>query len=46
MRLPALARRDTADHVGAVIDGLLGMEGALRAGKALADDPGLAVHEY
>ena len=46
VRLPALARRDTADDVGAVIDGLFGMEGALRAGKALADDPGLAVHEY
>ena len=38
----AFARRDAADHLGAVGDRLLGMEGALRAGEALADDLGVA----
>ena len=45
MRLPALAWGDTTDHGSAVIDRLFGMEGALRAGEALADDPGLLVYE-
>ena len=36
----AFARRDAADHFGAVGDRLLGMEGALRAGEALAEDLG------
>ena len=34
----ALARSDAADHLGAVGDRLLGVEGPLRAGEALADD--------
>ena len=34
----ALAGGDAADDLGAVGDGLLGVEGALRAGEALADD--------
>src|SRR5438067_1134276 len=33
----ALPGRDAADHPGAVGDRLLGVEGALRAGEALAD---------
>ena len=45
MRLPALAGCDAADHGSAVIDRLFGMEGALRAGEALADDPCLLVYE-
>jgi hypothetical protein len=39
----ALAGRDAADQVGAVGDGLLGVEGALLAGEALADDLGVLV---
>ena len=35
MFLAALARRDAADDLGAVGDGLLGMEGAFLAGEAL-----------
>ena len=42
MARAALARRHAADHPGAVGDRLLGMEGALRAGEALADDLGVA----
>src|SRR5947209_19496864 len=34
-----------ADHLGAVGDRLLGMEGALRAGKALVDHRGLGIDE-
>ena len=45
MRLPALARRHAADHLGAVGDRLLGMERALLAGEALADDFGVFVDE-
>ncbi|GAB1395633.1 hypothetical protein MASR1M65_04100 [Saprospiraceae bacterium] len=41
----ALAGRDAADHLGAVGDGLFGVEGALRAGEALADDFGVFVDE-
>src|SRR6516162_489056 len=37
MPATAFARRDTADHLGAVGDRLLGMEGALGAGDPLAD---------
>ena len=39
----ALARPDPADHVGAVLDGLLGVEGALLAREPLADDARLLV---
>src|SRR5690606_37839111 len=44
--LAALARRHAADHFGAVGNRLLGMEGALRAGKALADNPRVLVDQY
>ena len=37
----ALARPDAAHHVGAVLDGLLGVECSLLAGEALADDFGV-----
>ncbi len=40
-----LARRDAADHLGAIGDRLFGVEGALRAGEALADDLGVFVDE-
>src|SRR5579863_10504073 len=40
MRGAAFPRRDAAHHLGAVGDRLLGVEGALRAGEALADDLG------
>src|SRR5688572_20076265 len=42
----AFARRDAAHHPGAVGDRLLGMEGALRAGEALADDLGVLVDQH
>ena len=42
---PPLPGRDAADHPGAVGDRLLGVEGALAAGQALADDPGVLVDE-
>src|SRR5262249_46219963 len=45
MRASALSRRDTADHFGAVGDGLFGMERALRPGEALADNPRVLVNE-
>src|SRR5262249_53490046 len=41
----AFARRCAADHFGAVSDRLLGMEGAVLAGEALADDLGVLVDE-
>src|SRR5262245_32315137 len=41
----AAAGGDAADHAGAIGDRLLGVEGALGAGDALADDLGLAVDE-
>src|SRR5262245_950908 len=41
----ALARRHAADHARAVSDRLLGMERALRAGEALADDAGVPIDE-
>src|SRR5262249_29257072 len=43
MGLAAFARRGATHHLGAIGDGLLGMEGALRAGEALADDLGVLV---
>src|SRR5690606_17628803 len=46
MGAPALSGRDAADHLGAVGDRLLGMEGALIAGESLADDPRLAADEH
>src|ERR1700722_4916131 len=45
MRRSAFARRHAADHFRAVSDRLLGMEGAVLAGKALADDFGVLVDE-
>jgi hypothetical protein len=45
MGAPALAGRDAADDVGAVIQHLLGVEGALVAGDALDDDRGGLVDE-
>jgi hypothetical protein len=45
MRGAALAGRHAADHLRAIGDGLFGMEGALRAGEALADDAGVFVDE-
>src|SRR5262249_3390043 len=41
----AFARRHAAHHLGAVGHRLLGMEGPLRAGEALADDPRLGVDQ-
>ena len=41
MLLAALAGGHATDHVGAVVDGLLGVEGALLAREALADDLGV-----
>src|ERR1700761_2093782 len=41
----AFAGRDAAHHLGAVGDRLFGMEGALGAGEALADDFGVAIDE-
>jgi len=38
MLSPTLAGRHAADHARAIGNGLLGMEGALRASEALADD--------
>src|SRR5579863_7905379 len=45
MDLAAFARRGAAHHLGAIGDCLFGMKGALAAGKALADDPGVLVDE-
>src|SRR5690606_10784243 len=45
MGLAAFAGRHAADHLGAVGDGLFGVEGALGAGDALADDAGLFTDE-
>ena len=45
MGLAAFAGRGAADHLGAVGDRLLGMEGAVLAGEALADDLGRGVDE-
>ena len=45
MRLPALARRDAADHLRAVGDRLLGMKRALLAGEALANHFGVFVNQ-
>src|SRR5262245_8214095 len=41
----AFAGGDSAHHLGAVGDGLLGMEGPLGAGETLADDLGLGIHQ-
>src|SRR5262249_17238088 len=45
MARAALAGRGAADHPGAVGDRLLGMEGAVPAGEALANDLGALVDE-
>ncbi len=44
--LPALPGGHAADHLRAVGDRLLRVEGALRAGEALADDLGVPVDEH
>ncbi len=41
----AFARRDAADHPGAVGDRLFGMEGPLGTGEALGDDAGIGIHQ-
>src|SRR5690606_29800139 len=41
----ALTGGCASDHLRAVGDGLFGMEGALAAGEALADDPGVPIDE-
>jgi len=45
VRRTTLARRDAADELGAVGDGLFGVEGALLAGESLADDTGVLIDE-
>lgn len=40
MGVASLARRDTSDHVGPIVDGLLAVERALLARESLADNPG------
>src|ERR1700693_1201249 len=45
LRRAAFARRHTPHHPGAVLDRLLGMERAVLAGEALADDAGILVDE-
>src|SRR4029077_3571495 len=45
MLAAAFARRRAADHLGAVGDRLLGMERAVLASEALADDAGVLVDE-
>src|SRR5207248_5718578 len=45
MLCPALPRRHAAGHLGAVGDRLIGVEGALGAGKALADDRRRGIHK-
>jgi hypothetical protein len=45
MGLTALAGGDAADHLGAIGDGLFGVECALRAGEALTDHLGIFVDE-
>src|SRR3546814_13168916 len=45
MRVAPLAGSDAAGHPGAVGDRLLGVEGALRAGEALADYLGVLVDQ-
>ena len=46
MRLTALARRHAAHHLGAVSDGLLGVETCLRAGEALKQDSSVLIYQY
>src|SRR5690606_33286228 len=41
-----LARGHAADHLGTVLDRLLGVEGALTAGETLADHFGVLVDQY
>ena len=45
MTLTAATRRYAADQLRAVGNGLLGMEGALLAGKALTNDPGIFIDQ-
>ena len=41
----AFSGGDATDHLGAVSDRLLGVEGALRAGEALANDARILIDE-
>ena len=41
----ALTGSDATDHLGAVGDGLLGVEGAILARNSLANDLGVLIHE-
>ena len=45
MHLAAFSGRNATNHFGAIGDGLLGMKGALRAGKPLTDHFGIFVYE-
>src|SRR5665213_243091 len=45
MTAAAFAGRGAADHLGAVLDGLFGMERAVLTGEALADDLGVFIDE-
>ena len=45
MGLPTLARRHTANHLGAIGNGLFRVKGTLRAGEALTDYLGVFVDE-
>src|SRR5262249_20158111 len=45
MGAPALPGRGAPDHLGSIGDRLFGMERAVLAGEALADDLGIAVDE-
>ena len=40
MSVASLARRNTSNHVGPIIDGLLAVKRALLTGKTLADNSG------
>ena len=41
----SLARRHTSDHIGAVVDHLLGVKGALTSGDALHNQTGIVVNQ-
>lgn len=43
---PSFLRSHTTNHVGAVFDGLFGVEGAVLASDALADDASALVDKH
>src|SRR5271155_5346008 len=45
MHQPALARRDAANHLGAVIDGCLRVETGFASGEALKQDSRVLIHQ-